>query len=91
MAVLGQPEGALRGADSGTRAVADDAVEAAGIEPPGRQQALQLLAFRPVERLVVGRPGCRKRRATGDPVGEMADGERIRRRLVVFAQCPKIA
>src|SRR5947209_9185962 len=37
MTVLGQLEGALGGADGGTRAVADDAVEPAGIEPPGRQ------------------------------------------------------
>ena len=91
MAVLGQSEGALGGADGGTRAVADDAVESTGIEPPRGQQTLQLLALGPVERLVVRRPGRRKRRAAGDPVGEMADGERVRRGLVVFAQRPEIA
>ena len=90
VAVLDQAECALRGADGGAGAVADDAVEPSGIESPGREQALQLLALGPVERRVVRRPGRSQRRAASDSVGEVADGERVRRGLVVFEKHPEV-
>src|SRR5689334_1592253 len=69
--------GGLEIADGDAGARAEQPIGLADVVAAARQQLLHLESLAHRQRALVARPGLHERPAAAQPVGEMADGERV--------------